>query len=139
MALDTCTAPVERIHGAQGCLAIVIRGDWSPSTTSFLTPPEHTQQLGFIVYPAGHEIPRHVHRPIERQIIGTCEILVVRQGSVEIDLYDDDRTLVATPVLEQGDVIILLAGGHGLRMREDAVLMEVKQGPYVGLDEKERF
>ena len=41
--------------------------------------------------------------------------------------------------MEQGDIVILVAGGHGFEMLEDTVLMEIKQGPYTGLKEKERF
>ena len=56
-----------------------------------------------------------------------------------MDLYDEERRHVATRELRAGDVILIAAGGHGFRMLEDTVLLEVKQGPYVGLDEKERF
>jgi hypothetical protein len=38
-----------------------------------------------------------------------------------------------------GDVVVLLDGGHGFRMLEDTVLLEIKQGPYSGLGEKEQF
>ncbi len=38
----------------------------NPQKTTFLTPPEFKQQVGFVVYPAGGEIQRHVHRPLER-------------------------------------------------------------------------
>jgi hypothetical protein len=63
----------------------------------------------------------------------------VRSGRCEIDLYDTRRRLVATETLERDDVILLVEGGHGLRMASDTVLLEVKQGPYTGLAEKERF
>jgi hypothetical protein len=35
--------------------------------------------------------------------------------------------------------MIMVGGGHGFRMTEDTVLLEVKQGPYPGVQEKERF
>ena len=35
--------------------------------------------------------------------------------------------------------MLMVGGGHGFRMLEDTVFLEVKQGPYTGLDEKERF
>jgi hypothetical protein len=56
-----------------------------------------------------------------------------------MDIYDDDRRLVATRELRKGDIMLMVGGGHGFRMLEDTVLLEVKQGPYTGLDEKERF
>jgi hypothetical protein len=33
----------------------------------------------------------------------------------------------------------MIGGGHGFRMLEDTVLLEIKQGPYSGIQEKVRF
>jgi len=120
-------------------LAYIIRGKLNLTQTTFLTPPEFKQQVGFIVYPAGGEIQRHVHRPLERHLVGTSEVLIVRRGRCEIDIYNDERELVVTCELGQGDIMLMVGGGHGFRMLEDTVFLEVKQGPYTGLDEKERF
>ena len=130
---------VERIMWADVPLAYIIRGDLIPSRTTFVTPPQFKQQVGFIVYPAGGEIPRHVHRPLSRHLIGTSEVLIVRRGRCEIDIYNDDRQLVATRELREGDIMLMVGGGHGFHMLEDTVFLEVKQGPYTGQDEKERF
>ncbi|MGH3008125.1 MAG: cupin domain-containing protein [Gaiellaceae bacterium] len=129
----------ERIPDQGPLLALLLAGSDDPSETTFPTPPELNLQVGFVVYPGGGEIQRHSHRPLERQIVGTPEVLVVRSGRCEIDLYDHERNLVATRELRAGDVILIAGGGHGFRMLEDTVLLEVKQGPYTGLDEKERF
>ena len=56
-----------------------------------------------------------------------------------MDIYGDDQTLLASRQLETGDLVISVGGGHGFRMLEDTVLFEVKQGPYGGGAEKERF
>jgi uncharacterized protein with PhoU and TrkA domain len=120
-------------------LAYIIRAEMSPQKTTFLTPSEFKQQVGFVVYPAAGEIHRHVHRPLERHLIGTSEVLIIRRGRCEIDIYNNDRELVATRQLRQGDIMLMVDGGHGFRMLEDTVFLEVKQGPYTGLEEKERF
>jgi hypothetical protein len=130
---------VEKICCGDQCLAYVIRASFLPERTTFLTPPDYKQQVGYIVYAAGAEIPRHVHRPLERHLVGTSEVLVVRQGCCEADIYDNDRQLVATRELREGDILLMVSGGHGFRMLDDTVLLEVKQGPYTGIDEKERF
>jgi hypothetical protein len=54
-------------------------------------------------------------------------------------VYTEGRELVATRDLGPGDLALMVAGGHGFDVREDTVLLEVKQGPYAGLEEKERF
>jgi len=131
--------PVERIYWGETCLAYIIRAELNPEKTTFLTPPDYKQQVGYIVYPAGGEIQRHIHRSLERHLIGTSEVLVVKKGRCEIDTYNDERKLVATRELREGDLMIMVSGGHGFRMLEDSVLLEVKQGPYTGEDEKERF
>jgi uncharacterized protein with PhoU and TrkA domain len=120
-------------------LAYIIRAEINPQKTIFLTASEFKQQVGFVVYPAAGEIPRHVHRPLERHLVGTSEVLVVRRGRCEIDIYNNERELVATRELRHDDIMLMVDGGHGFRMLEDTVFLEVKQGPYTGVDEKERF
>jgi hypothetical protein len=130
---------VEQIAQNGKTLAYIIRAEVSPDKTTFLTPSDLKQQIGFIVYPAGGNIQRHVHLPLERHLIGTSEVIIVRRGRCEIDIYSDERDFVASRELRSGDIMLMVAGGHGFRMLEDTVLLEVKQGPYTGVDEKERF
>jgi len=120
-------------------LAYIISAEMAPEKTTFVTPSELNFQVGFVVYPAGGEVARHFHRPLERHIVGTSELLVVKEGRCQMDIYDDDRWLVATRELRKGDIMLMVGGGHGFRMLEDTVFLEIKQGPYTGLDEKERF
>jgi hypothetical protein len=88
----------------------------------FLTPPEFKQQVGYIVYPAGGEIARHFHRPLKRHLVGTSEVLMVKKGRCLIDIYNDDRELVATSDLPAGHVLA----------REDVALKSPNDGlpPY---------
>jgi hypothetical protein len=120
-------------------LAYIIRAAFLPDRTTFLTPPEFKQQVGYIVYLAGTKIARHIHRPLERHLVGTSEVLIVKKGHCLIDIYNDDHELVATRELYPGDLMLMVGGGHGFRMLEDTVFLEIKQGPYTGVEEKERF
>jgi hypothetical protein len=130
---------VEIINWEGQPLVYIIRANIQPSRTSFITPPEFKQQVGFVVYPKGGEIARHVHRPLKRTLVGTSEVLYLRQGRCEIDIYNNDRKLVATRELRTGDLMLMVDGGHGFRMLEDTVFLEIKQGPFTGDDEKEHF
>jgi mannose-6-phosphate isomerase-like protein (cupin superfamily) len=130
---------VEEIACDEKPLAYIIRREIRLAETTFVTPPDFKQQVGFIVYPAGGTIQRHDHRPLERHLVGTSEVLVVQRGRCEIDIYNDNRQLVATRELRRGDIMLMVGGGHGFRMLEDTVFLEIKQGPYTGEDEKERF
>jgi hypothetical protein len=120
-------------------LAYIIRAEIIPEKTTFLTPSDFKQQVGFVVYPNGGEIQRHVHRPLERHLTGTSEVLFVRRGLCEVDIYNNERQLVLTEQLREGDILLMVDGGHGFRMLQDTVFLEIKQGPYMGMDDKERF
>lgn len=130
---------IERILWKEQPLCYILRAELSPDKPHFPTPPDFKLQVGYIAYPKGHEIPRHVHRRLERKIVGTSEVLIVRKGRCDVDIYNDERELVATRELRLGDVMIMVGGGHAFRMLEDTVFLEVKQGPYPGVEEKERF
>jgi hypothetical protein len=130
---------VELITANGQTLCYVIRAKTRPKQTTFLTPPEAKQQVGFIVYPKDSAIPRHLHRPLERHIIGMAEVLVVRSGLCQIEIYDEQKNLVTTRDLYKNDVVLMVGGGHGFKIKEDTVLLEIKQGPYLGADDKELF
>lgn len=131
---------VEYISDQAGRLmAIAISHEHEPPDTEFMTTSDLNMQVGFIKYPEGGQIQPHSHLPIERNLVGTSEVLVVRSGKMEVLIFDGDRRLVKKKIMDAGDILVLVDGGHGFRMLEDTVLMEVKQGPYTGLKEKERF
>ncbi len=120
-------------------LALIIRAQFATDETTFVTPPEYAQQVGFVVYAKGSVIPRHRHLPVKREVIGTSEVILVRRGKCEVNLYPPDGTTTIVRRLSEGDVLVLVSGAHSFRMLDDTVLLEVKQGPYLGDYEKERF
>src|SRR5215470_6346530 len=130
---------IEKITVDDRVLAYIIRREAEPGKTAFVTPDASNFQAGFIVYPAGAEIQRHVHKKIQRELSGTSEALLVKKGRCEVDFFTDDKQFVATKELRTGDVLLLVGGGHGFRLLEDTIFLEIKQGPYTGLSEKERF
>lgn len=130
---------IETIEHEGVVLAYVIRQGALPDQTTFLTPDTCNLQVGHVVYPADTEIPRHVHLPIERHLVGSTEVLIMQKGRCAVDVYTDDRTFVTSRDLQVGDIVVAVHGGHGFRIQEDTVLLEVKQGPYPGGAEKERF
>jgi cupin fold WbuC family metalloprotein len=130
---------IERIEHEGDLVALIVRHRWQPEQTGFVTDNDANLQLGFVVYRSGGEIQPHIHHPLERSTIGTAEVLIVRHGRCEVDFFSDDKRLLSTRELTEGDVMLLLRGGHGFRIKEDTVFLEVKQGPYQGVEEKERF
>ena len=58
---------------------------------------------------------------------------------MRIDFYNDSELYLESRILNKGDVILLANGGHGFKMIEESEIIEVKQGPYIGSLDKERF
>ena len=120
--------------------AIVVKSDYEPKKTEFITENEHLQQLGFIVYEAGSTIKPHMHKVLRRTIDKTTETMYINRGKIEYIIYDGNKIPIATGVLNKGDIIALINGGHGFKIIEDAIIVEVKQGPFVGSEkDKKRF
>jgi hypothetical protein len=131
---------IEYIKTANNVLAsIIIRREYEPSETTFITSPDLAQQVGFVVYPAGGVIKRHIHRNVDRQNVSSSEALIIRQGRLEIDIFDQNKNLLATRELQQGDFVLMVSGGHGFRILEKTTLLEIKLGPYAGAADKELF
>ncbi len=120
-------------------IATIIRRDYMPPETTFISPDSYYQQLGFVVYPKDGVVARHSHLPLQRHLVGTPETLLIRKGRTEVELYAMDKSPLGTWVLEEGDMIQLVAGGHCFKCLEETIFLEIKQGPYTGLVEKERF
>ena len=58
---------------------------------------------------------------------------------MRVDFYNEQKNYLESRILETGDVILLITGGHGFEVLEEVEMIEVKQGPYVGEADKTRF
>ena len=87
----------------------------------------------------GHEIIPHRHNIVKRKVEVTQEVLFIKSGQVRVDFYDNNEQYLKSRVLNKGDIILLIDGGHGFVMLEKSEIIEVKQGPYCGEKDKVRF
>ncbi len=117
---------------AGGLLATVVRFRPAFDGSRFFTRPEDLLQVGMQRMPAGKVLARHVHNPVERNTVGTAEMLLVMDGRVRISLGPDDGKDLSA-ILTTGDFIILQPGcEHGVVALEETRLFETKTGPYEG-------
>lgn len=130
---------IEHILDKDQELALIIRKSFQKDGIEFLTPDSYSQQLAYMNRPFGYVIPPHVHNPVVREVVFTREVLFIKSGKVRIDFYDDQKSYIKSSILEQGDVVLLASGGHGFEMLEPTEMIEVKQGPYAGDQDKTRF
>lgn len=130
---------VERIENKGELLAIIIKHDFSVPGVHFFTPNDFSQQLAYMKHSAGKVIDPHVHNPVSREVHFTQEVLILKQGRLRVDFFDQSQKYLESRILEPGDVILLAAGGHGFEALEEIEMIEVKQGPYAGEMDKTRF
>ena len=130
---------IESIQSDGKTIAIIIRADYRKDGIEFFTPDEFSQQLAYMNRPKGYQIEPHYHNPLPRKVEYTQEVLFIRSGKVRVDLFDAEQVFLKSVVLRERDVILLASGGHGFQMLEESEMIEVKQGPYAGENEKTRF
>lgn len=130
---------IESVKWGDITLAVILRADYRAEGIQFFTPDEFSQQLGYMNRPKGYVIPPHVHNSVAREVQFTKEVLIIRSGKVRVDFYDDDQSYLESRILNQGDIALLAFGGHGFEMLEASEIVEVKQGPYTGEEDKTRF
>ena len=65
--------------------------------------------------------------------------MFIKSGRVRVDFYNEKQIYLESRILKKGDLILLAKGGHGFEMLEKSEIIEVKQGPYAGDEDKTRF
>jgi hypothetical protein len=133
------TKHIEQIFDEYRMIAIIVYSEYTCEGIEFFTPDNFSQQLANINRPKGYRIQAHIHKPVPRNVKYTQETLFIKKGKVKINFYNEKRQYLDTRVLSCGDVILLVSGGHDFEMLENTEIIEVKQGPYAGNGDKERF
>jgi hypothetical protein len=102
---------------------------------SFFSENNDFIQVGAWRYEQGKNLLTHIHNFVKREINRTQEFILVVKGSVKASIYDDDENFIEDTVLNENEGLILFSGGHGYEILEDdTVVIEVKNGPYVGAE-----
>jgi len=102
----------------------------------FLSDPKSSLQVGGGIYRKNHIGEPHDHD--RRQVLKTHyeELLHLDDGRMRVSLYGDDRKKFTSFVMQTGDTLHLISGGHSFEMLTDCRCIEVKQGPYGGQNKR---
>ncbi len=130
---------IEQITYQNQLIALIISARFKQPGVNFFTPPDFSQQLGYINHPVGKIIQPHIHNHVTREVKFTQEVLFLRKGKLRADFYSSHQEYIKSYVLESGDVILLVNGGHGFEVLEEIEMIEVKQGPYIGEQDRINF
>lgn len=130
---------VEEVKKKEKLLAMIIRSNYQCEGVDFITPNEYSQQVAYMHHPTGKVIDAHVHNLVYRNVVFTQEVLIIKKGILRVDFYDEYEDYLESRDLYAGDIILLVSGGHGFKVIEEVEMVEVKQGPYSGEQDKKRF
>lgn len=121
-------------------LAVILRqSDFTPGV-NFVTQHDSSLQLATMAHPKGKEIQPHVHNSVERKILHTNEVLMIRKGVLRVDFFTLQREYLHSRLIRAGDVILLTENAaHGFEVIEELEMLEIKQGPFMGEADKTRF
>ena len=126
---------MENIEHNGKILAMIIRQSSASEGVHFVTNAENSLQLGVLRYPTGFQVKPHIHKESVKTIHDIQEVLHVESGEMKATFYDAEGNRVGDTILNCGDTILLVAGGHGFDILQDTQMLEVKQGPYHGVEE----
>lgn len=121
-------------------LAIIIKNNYlKKKGINFFTEKKLIQQVAFMNHPKNHIIQPHLHQKTERKIFGTSEVLIILNGSLRVDFYNNKKKYLLSKTLKKNDIIILTSGGHGFKVLKNCKFIEIKQGPYNIKKDKNKF
>lgn len=130
---------IEKINYQDQQLAIILYDSFKHPGIHYFTNDEFSQQLAYMNHPKGKVIDSHFHNLVKRETRYTQEVLFIKSGKIRVDFYSNSQVFIESRVLSKGDVILLMTGGHGFEVLEDIEMVEVKQGPYAGDQDKTRL
>ena len=117
-------------HGGKA-LALIIYGQQIEEGVSFFTANESPLQVGQHAHKKGKTILAHRHCPVKIERVGSMyEVLFIQEGKVRVTFYEDEGGKIDSRIIQAGDMILLMEGGHGFEFLEDTKMIEIKQGPY---------
>ena len=119
-------------------MALLIKNEFESEGINFLTPDDAYMQVASMKHDDQHVIIPHYHNRIPRNIDYTCEAIVMKKGRLKVYLYDN-LELKYEFIINKGDILILYSGGHGFKCIGQVSMVEIKQGPFVGAEDKTRF
>lgn len=125
---------IEYLGSDSNPAAFVIRSNEKIDGINFFSNKTDPQQIGLMTRPKGYIVKMHSHNLVERTIEITQEVLIIRSGKIMIRIVFENETFET--VLFQGDLITLIRGSHELIFLDESQILEIKQGPYLGSNDK---
>jgi len=131
---------IEKIYNKKTFYALIVRSSYKKKKgVNFFTDKNATQQFGYMNHKKDHIILPHTHNKRASKINLTTEVIIILQGILRVDFYDNKKKYLFSKKLYSNDLIMLSGGGHGFKVLKDVKMIEVKQGPYSLSMDKVKF
>jgi|TARA_B100000929_G_C15353099_1_gene368273 hypothetical protein len=131
---------IEKIFNKKLLYALIVRKSYKKKKgVSFFTDKKATQQFGYMSHKKNHVILPHSHNKRSSRIQTTTEVIIVLEGILRVDFYDNKEKYLFSKKIYADDLIMLSNGGHGFKILKDVKMIEVKQGPYSLSMDKVKF
>jgi hypothetical protein len=126
---------MQRVYDSNGNVVAIVFSLNNPDKlnegTHMFTPPNWGVQIGIAKHSKGYSVAPHIHIRERNEVVIGTEILIVLKGRIRVSLYGDDGARISDVELREGEGIVLSCA-HSTEFLEDAILVEIKEGPYPG-------
>jgi len=120
----------EIIHNGRR-FALIWRKEPPRERIHFFTEDESALQVGKHWRRKNEKIQPHRHVPVKVERTDVLqEVLYIEKGKVKVSFYSDENKEIDQKIISEGDLILLVDGGHSFEFLEETEMIEVKQGPY---------
>lgn len=130
---------IKEIKKGKKLIALIIPGKLAEEGTNFYTENENPLQIGKLIKKKGVKVDPHIHKKSKRVISQTQEIIYIEKGKVSTTFYDEKGDKVKSAVLNPGDTVLLVCGGHSFNFLKDSKALCIKQGPYHSIKEDKSY
>lgn len=131
---------IEKVYNKKKLYALIVRRKYKKKKgINFFTDDEATQQFGYMYHQKNHAILPHKHNKRITKIKLTTEVIIILDGILRVDFYDNNQKYMFSKKLYKNDLIMLSNGGHGFKVLKNVKMIEVKQGPYSLSKDKVKF
>ena len=131
---------IQKISHKNEILALIVKNKYiKKNGINFFTNNKLSQQVAYMNHKKGHVIQPHIHKKRLKKIYDTSEVLIILDGTMRVDFYDNKKKYLFNRKLIKNDIIILLKFGHGFKIDKNCKFIEVKQGPFDPNRDKFKF
>lgn len=96
-----------------------------------VTDPSWPLQLLLMKRKRGYVVSKHMHKKMRKITRQPQEAIVVVRGTIKASIFDRKGKLLARKNISSGQCLLLVDGGHEVKITKNALIYAFKDGPYV--------